>query len=129
VHAAHSQVRGVSHGARASLGDLQGSRIGPVVVAELDQATPLARRFDCVIRRPVVMPSVAHKTARHALDVHDFSVSVCSLQHHTMVNLIDEVVPCPRRPFEADHDEAPPDSGAREPARSVGSRVAKVITA
>ena len=58
--------------ARASASDdVLGPRIG-LTVAELDQAAPLARRLDRLIRQPVVIPSVAHETAREALDVHDF---------------------------------------------------------
>jgi hypothetical protein len=58
-------------------GNVLGAPVGPVVVAELDEAAPLARGLDCMVRRPVVVPSVAHKTAHRALDVHELSVSAC----------------------------------------------------
>ena len=78
---------------RATASDnVLGPPIG-LVVAELDQATALARQFHRVIRHPVTVPSVAHKTARHALDVHDLSVSMLALLRRKMMNLILHAVP------------------------------------
>jgi hypothetical protein len=59
-----------------------------LVVAELDQATPLAGRLNGVIRQAVAVPSVAHKSARQARDVHDISVSMFPLLRPKMLNLI-----------------------------------------
>ena len=67
-----------------------GSPIG-LVVAELDQATPLASRLNRVIRQSVLLPSVAHKAARDAPDVHDVSVSVYVLLRQKQVTLADVV--------------------------------------
>ena len=99
-----------------------GSPIG-LVVAELDQATPLASRLNRVIRQSVLLPSVAHKAARDAPDVHDVSVSVYVLLRQKQVTLAD-VVPGREARLRVTRESHRPDSGAGEPAGVVGSRVA-----